>query len=68
MNDTSTHTSDLKAELKAFKGKLKQHFAELTDDDLTFLDGKREELMAELERRTGKTRSDIREKIKNIEL
>jgi len=61
-------THEIKGELKEFKGKLKQAFAELTDDDLAFLDGKREELVGALEKKTGQSRESLREKIKSINL
>ena len=48
------------------KGKLKQEYAELTDDDLQFIEGKEEELLARLQEKLGKTREDLREKIKQL--
>ncbi|MBC8126722.1 MAG: CsbD family protein [Gloeobacteraceae cyanobacterium ES-bin-144] len=41
------------------KGKLKQKFAELTDDDLQFLDGKQDELIGRIQKRTGQDRQNI---------
>ena len=35
------------------KGKLKQKYADLTDDDLTFAEGKEDELLGRLEKRLG---------------
>ena len=43
------------------KGKLKQKFAQLTDDDLQFAEGKEEELVGRIQKRTGKSREDIKQ-------
>jgi uncharacterized protein YjbJ (UPF0337 family) len=43
------------------KGKLKQKYANLTDNDLRFVDGKEDELIGRLERATGESR-DLLEK------
>ena len=42
------------------KGKLKQKYADLTDDDLTFAEGKEDELLGRLEKRLGKKKEEIR--------
>jgi uncharacterized protein YjbJ (UPF0337 family) len=42
------------------KGKLKQQFGNLTDDDLTFADGKEDELLGGLQKRLGKSKEDLR--------
>ena len=41
------------------KGKLKQKWANLTDDDLQFLDGKQDELVGRIQKRTGETRESV---------
>jgi uncharacterized protein YjbJ (UPF0337 family) len=41
-------------------GKLKQQFANLTDDDLLFKEGKEEELLGRLQKKLGKTKEEIR--------
>ncbi|MHA3772508.1 CsbD family protein [Verrucomicrobiota bacterium sgz303538] len=45
------------------KGKLKQKYAELTDDDLTFVEGKEDEMLGRLQQRLGKTKEDLRREI-----
>ena len=45
------------------KGKLKQKYAELTDDDLTYAEGKEDELLGRLQKRTGRTREELRREI-----
>ncbi|TXK52082.1 CsbD family protein [Pontibacter qinzhouensis] len=41
------------------KGQLKQNYADLTDDDLTYVEGKEDELFGRLQRKLGKTKDDI---------
>jgi len=48
------------------KGKLKQKYGNLTDDDLTFLEGKEDELLGRLQQRTGRTREQLREEIEKL--
>ena len=45
------------------KGKLKQKYGQLTDDDLTFAEGKEDELYGRLQQRLGKTKEEIRNEI-----
>ena len=42
------------------KGKLKQKYAKLTDDDLTYAEGKDDELMGKLQKRLGKSAEEVR--------
>ncbi|MCE2733103.1 MAG: CsbD family protein [Cyclobacteriaceae bacterium] len=48
------------------KGKLKQKYAALTDDDLTYLVGKEEELYGKLQQKLGKTKDEIKKLIASI--
>ena len=45
------------------KGKLKQKYAHLTDDDLLFVEGKDEELLGRLQKTLGRTKEQIRAEI-----
>lgn len=47
------------------KGKLQQKWAELTDDDLDYVEGKEDELLGRIQRRTGKDREEIEKAIKD---
>lgn len=47
------------------KGKLKQKYAELTDDDLTYAEGKEEELIGRIQQRLGTSKEKAREIIRN---
>jgi uncharacterized protein YjbJ (UPF0337 family) len=48
------------------KGKLKQKYAQLTDDDLTFAEGKDEELLGRLQQRLGKSKEEIRRELEGF--
>lgn len=48
------------------KGKLKQKYADLTDDDLMFAEGKEEELFGRLQKRLGKSKEEILKEIEKI--
>lgn len=41
------------------KGKVKQQYGELTDDDLAYVDGQEDELLGRLQQRTGKTKEEV---------
>lgn len=49
----------LKGDWNQTKGKLKQQFASLTDDDLLLAEGKQEELLGRLQKKLGKTKEEI---------
>jgi uncharacterized protein YjbJ (UPF0337 family) len=48
------------------KGKLKQKYGELTDDDLAFAKGKEDEMYGRLQKKLGKTKDEIRREIENL--
>jgi len=48
------------------KGKLKQKYAQLTDDDVTFAEGKDDELLGRLQQKLGKSKEDLRREIENL--
>ena len=48
------------------KGKLKQKYAKLTDDDLLFIEGKENELLGRLEKKLGQTKEEIRDAIEKL--
>ena len=52
-------TLEIKGDWNITKGKLKQKWAKLTDDDLQYAEGKREELVGRIQKRTGATREAI---------
>lgn len=56
----------IKGNWDALKGKLKQKYAILTDDDLLFVEGKEDELLGRLEKKLGQTKDDIRKAIEKL--
>jgi uncharacterized protein YjbJ (UPF0337 family) len=48
------------------KGKLKQKYGDLTDDDLAFADGKEDELYGRLQKKLGKTKEEIKREIERF--
>ena len=53
------NTTELKGSWAEQKGKLKQKFATLTDNDLMFLDGKKDEMLGQLQIKLGKTKEEL---------
>ncbi|MDI1323690.1 MAG: CsbD family protein [Algoriphagus sp.] len=62
--------TDTKLQMKGswneMKGKLKQKYADLTDDDLLFEEGKEDELLGKLQRKLGKTMDEVKEEINGL--
>ena len=57
-------TLEIKGDWNITKGKLKQKWAKLTDDDLQYAKGKDEELVGRIQKRTGETREAVEKAIK----
>jgi uncharacterized protein YjbJ (UPF0337 family) len=53
------NTTEVKGNWNEQKGKLKQAYATLTDDDLMFADGKKDEMYGKLQKKLGKTREEL---------
>ena len=48
------------------KGQLKKNYADLTEDDLTYAEGKEDELWGRLQQKLGKTKNEIMKVIKDL--
>ncbi len=48
------------------KGKLKQKYGQLTDNDLAFAEGKEDELLGRLQQKLGKSKEDLRREIESL--
>ena len=57
-------TLEIKGDWNITKGKLKQKWAKLTDDDLQFVAGKQEELLGRIQKRTGETREAVEQAVR----
>jgi len=53
--------TELKGNWNEQKGRLKQKFAELTDNDLMFEEGKKDEMLGKLQIKLGKTKEELSE-------
>jgi uncharacterized protein YjbJ (UPF0337 family) len=56
----------IKGNWNEVKGKLKQKYGQLTDDDLTFAEGKEDELLGRLQKRLGRTKDELRAEIEDM--
>ncbi|MEQ9438562.1 MAG: CsbD family protein [Cyclobacteriaceae bacterium] len=48
------------------KGKLKQQYGTLTDDDLAYSEGKEDELVGRIQKKLGKTKDEVRKLISDL--
>ena len=53
------NTTEFKGNWSEIKGKLKQQFAILTDDDLMMEEGKQDEVYGRLQQKLGKTKEEL---------
>lgn len=53
------NTLTWKGRWNELKGKVKQQYADLTDDDLMYEEGKEDELLGRIQKTTGKTREEV---------
>jgi len=49
----------LKGNWNELKGKIKQQYGQLTDDDLVYEDGKDDELIGRIQKKIGKTKEQV---------
>jgi len=48
------------------KGKLKQKYGDLTDDDLAYAEGQGDELLGRLQKKTGKSKEELKKEIESL--
>jgi uncharacterized protein YjbJ (UPF0337 family) len=63
-NKTNMNTLEIKGDWNITKGKLKQKWAKLTDNDLRYTEGQRDELVGRIQKLTGETREVVENTIK----
>ncbi len=56
----------LTGDWNVLKGKIKQKWAELTDDDLTAIEGDRDELVGRIQQRYGYTQDRVKEEVERF--
>lgn len=49
------------------KGKVKQSYADMTDDDLLYAEGKEDELLGRLQKKTGKTKEEVEDWLNKLQ-
>lgn len=54
------NSEEIEGNWNELKGKLKQKFADLTDDDLMYDEGKEDEMWGKLQQKLGKTQKEIK--------
>lgn len=60
------NTTESKGNWNEIKGKLKQKYATLTDDDLLFADGKKDEMLGRLQIKLGKSKEELHKLISSL--
>ena len=60
------NTFIIKGDWNEIAGKLKQQYANLTDDDVLLKEGKEEEVLGRLQQKLGKTKEELRKIIAKI--
>ena len=60
------NTTELKGTWEEQKGKLKQKFAALTDNDLMFSEGKKEEMLGRIQIKLGNTKEELHNIISSL--
>jgi uncharacterized protein YjbJ (UPF0337 family) len=59
-------TLESKGDWNIVKGKLKQKWAKLTDDDLEYTEGRQDELIGRIQKRTGEAREAIEKAVHEL--
>ena len=64
--NTTMNTTELKGKWEKVKGKIKQEYADLTDDDLLYEEGKEDELYGRIQEKIGKTKDEVKKWIADL--
>ena len=60
------NTTEIKGNWNELKGKLKQKYADLTDDDLMYAEGKEDEMYGKLQQKLGKTKEEFHQMLSDL--
>lgn len=60
------NSNEIKANWNEQKGRLKQEFAILTDDDFLFAEGKKDEMFGKLQLKLGKSQQELKTIIESL--
>jgi uncharacterized protein YjbJ (UPF0337 family) len=61
-------TLEMKGNWNIVKGRLKQKWANLTEDDLQYVEGREDELLGRIQKRTGQTREAVEKALREFSL
>lgn len=59
-------TTELKGKWNELKGSFKKKYADLTDDDLLYEEGKEDELYGRIQQKVGATKEEIKKMISEL--
>ncbi len=62
----SATTDKIKGNWNELKGKIKEEYAELTDDDLTYQEGQEDQLIGNLQQKLGKSKTEVKNWIDSL--
>lgn len=62
----SGFTDRVKGNWNELKGKIKQEYAELTEDDLAYEEGKEDEMLGRLQNKIGKSKQEVKDWIDSL--
>jgi len=57
---------EVKGTWNEMKGKLKQKYGQLTDDDLTYEEGREDEMYGRLQQKLGKSKDEIKKELRSL--
>lgn len=60
------NTTEFKGNWHEMKGKLKKEFADLTDNDLLYVEGQEEELYGRLQKKLGKSKDELKKVFEDL--
>lgn len=63
---SALNEQSFKGKWNEIKGKLKQKYGQLTDQDLVYAEGKEDELFGRLQQKIGKSKEEIRREINEM--
>ncbi|SFC84595.1 Uncharacterized conserved protein YjbJ, UPF0337 family [Spirosoma endophyticum] len=66
LNTTIMNETTIKGGWNELKGKIKQAYGDLTDDDLTYAEGQEDEMWGKIQQKTGKTKDEINKAVADI--
>ncbi|MCO6480880.1 MAG: CsbD family protein [Phaeodactylibacter sp.] len=59
----SAITDKIRGNWNMIKGKLKEEYGQLTDDDLAYVEGQEDQLLGRLQQKLGKSKQEVKEMI-----